>query len=123
MDSAINRFLGIEAEDLPDGNCRLKILVRKEYENETGITHGGIAALLVDGAMGRSVLRQIPEGQTAATVQLSLQYLRPAKGRLVAEGKVVQRGKRMAFVQGECRNEAGELVVLAQGTWVVRPIG
>lgn len=119
--SAINRFFGAEEEDGAGGLSRLRLRVRDEFRQETGVTHGGIATYLLDGAMGRTVMRTIAPSESAATVQLSVQFLRPAEGVIVAEAKILKRGKRAIFMEGECRNEKGELVAKAQGTWAVFP--
>jgi acyl-CoA thioesterase len=117
--SPINDLLGIEVQDLPDGAVRLALETRPEYRNEVGIVHGGIAALLCDGAMGRAVGRTLEEGQTCATVQLSIQYLRPAQGRLVATSRTVRRGRTTAHMEAKCTRADGEVVARAHGTWVI----
>lgn len=119
--SAINRFLGIREEDPEGKESKLRVAVRAEFRNETGATHGGLAALLLDGAMGRTVMRTIGPAESAATVQFSIQFLRPAEGELLAQARILKRGKRAIFMEGECHNERGELIAKAQGTWAVYP--
>jgi uncharacterized protein (TIGR00369 family) len=120
MHSPLNAALGIETEDLPDGRVRLALETSANLRSEGGRIHGGIAALLLDGAMGRSVERSLEPGQACATVQLSVQYLAPAEGRLSATGRVVKRGRSAAFAEGECTRADGTLVARAHGTWIVR---
>jgi len=36
-----------------------------------------------------------------------------------AVGTVTRRGRRIAYLEGECRNAEGELVARAHGTWYV----
>lgn len=120
MHSPINAALGIAHEDLPDGRVRLALATGPEHVNEVGIVHGGITALLLDGAMGRCAGRTLEPGQTCATVQLSVQYLAPAEGRITAVGRVVKRGRSVAFLEGECTRADGALVARAHGTWVIR---
>ncbi|HET6202432.1 MAG TPA: PaaI family thioesterase [Planctomycetota bacterium] len=117
--SPINRLLGASPEDLPDGRVRLRLAVRPDFENEVGMTHGAIPALLLDGAMGRAMVRTLGPGETCATVQLSLQFLSPARGLLTAEARVVRRGRRVAFLEADCRGEDGALVARAHGTWAL----
>jgi uncharacterized protein (TIGR00369 family) len=120
MHSPINAALGIEHEDLPDGRVSLALMTGPEHVNEVGIVHGGITALLLDGAMGRCAGRTLAPGQTCATVQLSVQYLAPAQGRIEAIGRVVKRGRTTAFLEAECTRADGALVARAHGTWVIR---
>lgn len=119
--SAINRFFGTREEDPPNEPSRLRLTLREDFRNETGAIHGGVAAYLLDGAMGRTVMRTVGPAESAATVQFSLQFLRPAEGELLATARVLKRGKRAIFMEGECHNERGELIAKAQGTWAVFP--
>jgi uncharacterized protein (TIGR00369 family) len=120
MHSPLNSTLGIAAEDLPDGGVRLTLETTQELESEGGRIHGGIAALLLDGAMGRSVGRTLAAGEDCATVQLSVQYLAPSEGRLTATGRVVRRGRTVAFAEAECTRADGRLAARGHGTWVIR---
>jgi uncharacterized protein (TIGR00369 family) len=120
MHSPINAALGIEHEDLPDGGVRLALSTGPEHVNEVGIVHGGITTLLLDGAMGRCAGRTLAPGQTCATVQLSVQFLAPAEGRIQAVGRVLKRGRSIAFLEGECTRADGAVIARAHGTWVIR---
>jgi len=120
MQSPLNARLGISSEDLPDGRVRLALETDESLRSEGGRIHGGIAALLLDGAMGRAVERSLGAGQSCATVQLSVQYLAPAEGLLTAEGRIVRRGRTLAFLEGECRRADGTIVARAHGTWAIR---
>ena len=120
MHSPINAKLGIVTEDLEDGRVRLSLATDASLQSEGGRIHGDIAALLLDGAMGRCVGRTLEPGQTCATVQLSIQYLAPAEGRISAVGRVVRRGRSAAFLEAECVREDGTVVARAHGTWMIR---
>jgi uncharacterized protein (TIGR00369 family) len=120
LHSPINASLGIVSEDLPDGRVRLSLETGEHHRNEVGLVHGGVAALLLDGAMGRCVGRTLAAGQTCATVQLSVQYLAPAEGRIAALARVVRRGRTTAFMEGECTCADGTVIARAHGTWVIR---
>ena len=118
--SPLNAKLGIRTDDLPDGRVQLSLVTDASMQSEGGSVHGGIHALLLDGAMGRCVVRTLEPGQDCATVQLSIQYLAPASGRIAALGRIVRRGRTMAFVEGECAREDGTVVARAHGTWLIR---
>lgn len=120
LPSPLNQTLGIQAEDLPDGRVRLALETDATLRSEGGRIHGGILALLLDGAMGRCVERTLAAAQSCATVQLSVQFIAPSEGRLTAVGRVVRRGRTVAFVEAECTRGDGTLVARAHGTWVIR---
>jgi uncharacterized protein (TIGR00369 family) len=118
--SPFNAKLGIRCEDLPDGRVRLSLEPDASHRNEVGIVHGGVAASLLDGAMGRTAGRTLQPGQICATLQLSIQYLAEAKGKLEAVARVARRGKSVIFMESECTREDGTLVARAHGTWIIR---
>ena len=120
MHSPLNAALGITAEDLPDGRVRLALETGPQHRNEVGSVHGGVAALLLDGAMGRCVGRTLAPGQVCVTVQLSVQYLARAEGRIEALARIVRRGRSTAFMESECTRADGTIVARAHGTWVIR---
>jgi acyl-CoA thioesterase len=120
MRSAMNEWLGVSCEDLEDGSVRLTLATRPEFQSEGGRIHGGLIGLLLDGAMGRACGRTLAAGQTCATVQLSVQFLAPAEGVLVAHGRVSRRGRAVAFLESECVRADGTLVARAHGTWAIR---
>jgi len=121
MHSPANETLGIQAEDLADGSTRLVLEAHDGLRSEGGRIHGGIHALLLDGAMGRSVERTLEPDEQCATVQLSVQFLAAAgTERLTATGRVVRRGRSAAFAEAECVRGDGTLVARAHGTWVIR---
>ncbi len=119
--SPIHRRLGVSVEDLADGSVALSIVADPSFHNEVGLVHGGLAALLLDGAMGRAVGRTLEPGAICATLQLSVQYLHPAEGRLLATGRVVRRGRSTAFAEAACVREDGRQVATAHGVWTIRP--
>lgn len=121
--SPLNAFLDITTEDLESGRVRLCIVAGPHWKNEVGLIHGGVMALLLDGAGGRATARTLASNETCATIHLSIQYLNPARtGTLCAEAWVVKRGRRIAFVEGECVGDDGTVLARATGTWVIRGV-
>ena len=117
--SPFNQKFGIRTEDLSDGRVRLFLDTDPSHFNEVGIVHGALPMMLLDGAMGRCCARTLEAGQLTATVQISVQFLAQASGRLAALAQVTKRGKRVAFVEAECLRDDGTLVARAQGTWAI----
>ncbi|MBK7643885.1 MAG: PaaI family thioesterase [Planctomycetes bacterium] len=120
MHSPLNEKFGIQTEDLPDGTVALSLQTDASYTNEIGAVHGGITMLLLDGSMGRAAGRTLKPGQMCATIQFTAQFLLPAEGRLRAVGRVVRRGREVAFLEGECTREDGAVIARALGTWAIR---
>jgi uncharacterized protein (TIGR00369 family) len=121
--SPVNQKFGIRSEDLPDGSVRLSLTTDASHHNELGFVHGGIAAFLLDGCMGRAIGRCLAPGEACATVELSVQFLAPAHGRLSAHGRVDKSGRTIAFASALCTREDGTVVARAHGTWTLRRRG
>jgi len=120
MHSPLNEKFGIHTEDLPDGTVALSLATDASHVNEIGLVHGGVTMLLLDGAMGRAAGRTLEPGQSCATIQFTAQFLAPAQGRLRAVGRMVKRGRSVAFLEGECTREDGTLIARAVGSWAIR---
>ena len=97
-----------------------------EYEyNPIGTVHGGIAATLLDSAMGCAVHSTLPAGTGYTTLELKVNYLRSMTsktGVVYCEGKVIHVGGRIATAEGRLTDASGKL--LAHGTTtciVMRP--
>jgi uncharacterized protein (TIGR00369 family) len=60
-------------------------------------------------------------GQFAPTTDLHVQFLRPARpGRLTGRGRIIRRGKDVAFLAGELLDESGQIVAVATATAQIR---
>jgi acyl-coenzyme A thioesterase PaaI-like protein len=53
-------------------------------------------------------------------VELSVTFIQPGTGRLVAEGRCLRSGKSLSFSEGEVRDGQGNLVAKALGTFSLR---
>jgi acylpyruvate hydrolase len=117
-----NQYLGIDVPVMSDGRAEATIDLAPHHTNNRGVAHGGVIAALLDSAMGAAVISAIPKEWWCATTGISIQFLRGAHaGRLTASGSVERRGRTVAFVRGEAKNAAGEIVAIAQGTWHLWP--
>jgi uncharacterized protein (TIGR00369 family) len=75
---------------------------------------------LADVALAVAAIARDGTAKGAYTVDLSVSFLGPAKGTLVAEGRCLRLGKSLAFSEGEVRDEHGELVAKAIGTFKLK---
>jgi uncharacterized protein (TIGR00369 family) len=86
--------------------------------NTLGTVHGGIAATLLDSAMGCAVQTLLAAGQSFTTLQLDVRYVRPVTietGTILGEGIVIHSGRTLATAEGRVTaRDTGKL--LAHGT-------
>jgi len=97
-----------------------------EYHyNPAGVVHGGMAATLLDSAMGIAVLSSLPAGMIFTTLELKVNFLRAmttATGEVRAEGHVVHRGRSTAVVEARLIDAAGKLLATASSTCLIMPL-
>jgi uncharacterized protein (TIGR00369 family) len=103
------------------GRCVVAGRVEPRHLNINGVVHGGVYATILDTAMGGSVVTILRETEVTATTSLYIEFLRPAREgqTLRAEGKVVRRGRHLAFVEGQLTDGEGTLLSQAHGTWYI----
>jgi len=110
--------LGLEVQRKEGGVAEVALDLGPQHLNRRGVAHGGVITALLDSALGTAVVSAIPAAWWCATTSLHTQFLRgPGPGRLVGHGRVVRRGRHVAFAAGEVRDAAGRLVATAEGTW------
>ena len=101
--SGLAKSLGIEIQDFGIGVCAVSAQVSSNHLNAGGVAHGGLHATMLDTALGGALVSMIKKEEWCATAQLDISYLNPAyEGmNLIAEGKVLRRGKNIAHCEGE----------------------
>ncbi|WP_457606472.1 PaaI family thioesterase [Nitratifractor sp.] len=91
-------YIGGELIDLGDGYARLAFEIRPHHKQHLNVVHGGAIATLADHCGWYAVISQLDPGYTSVTIELKINYLRPASGELLmAEAKVINRTRRTAF--------------------------
>jgi len=115
------RAMGMSFAEVQDGRVVLRVEIQAQHLNADGIVHGGVLPAIADGAMGNALRTIMGEGAQVFTAEVNLQYLRPVTGgTLVADGRVVQSGRRLSFGEAEIRDEAsGKVHARATGIFVV----
>lgn len=98
-----------------------------EYEyNPIGVVHGGVAATLLDSAMGCAVHSTLPAGTAYTTLELKVNYLRPLTsktGVVYCEEKVIHVGGRVATAEGRLTDASGKLYAHGTTTCIVMRAG
>jgi uncharacterized protein (TIGR00369 family) len=113
------RMLGWRLLDAwPDeGRVRVTYEARSEFANPAGFIQGGFLAAMLDDAMGPAMFVHSAGRLYAVTLDLHISYLAPAKpGRFVAEGRVVNAGKSVGFLEASLTDADGVLVAKASAT-------
>lgn len=74
------KALGLELIDVSRGEATLLLPYNKKLvgDPDTGILHGGVITTVMDNAMGLSVFSALDPAMPMATLDLRLDYLKPA---------------------------------------------
>ncbi len=115
-------LLGWKALELELGLVRVRYMARPEFGNPQGAIQGGFLAAMLDDAMGPALFTLLGADQFAPTIEIKVNFLRPARpGSIIAEGRVVHRTRTLAFLEGTLATEDGDLI--ATGTATARISG
>lgn len=117
------RLLGLRTEPgTPAGEARIRLDGRPDLTNARGDIHGGVVASLLDAAMGVAVRSSYPGGEGATTVSITVNYLEPGRGSLLAKAVVMRAGGSLASVRSEVEDSSGRRVAHAVATMrILRP--
>lgn len=108
--------------DPATGMVRVAFMGRDAFCNPGGNIQGGFVAAMLDDTLGPTVLVRTDGAAYCATIDLNVQFLAPARpGRLIGEGRLVQLGKTVAFLEGELRDGSGMVVGRATASARVVP--
>ncbi|MFO0547536.1 MAG: PaaI family thioesterase [Polyangiaceae bacterium] len=92
--------------------------------NPMGPVHGGVAATLLDSAMGCAVMTTLDAGTAYTTAQLGVHLVRPLTPkteRCVVEGRVLHRGRSLATAEARLLDDRGALVAHGTTTCAIFP--
>ena len=109
------RLLGLEIS-YPGDTCVITFRPAEFLFNPQGTLHGGVIATVMDISMGHLLHRAA--GGPGATLEMKVQYLRPAgSGTLTCTGRFLRQGRRVSHLSSELRDDEGLLSAFATATW------
>jgi acyl-CoA thioesterase len=111
------QLLGVRREFSHEGRARLVVDPRPELENVIQAMHGGVVATLVDVVMASAAVSKIGFTRTAVTLNLNTAYLQPGRGRLTADGMVLDTCDEVVQCQAIVTDESGRTVARAVGSF------
>jgi uncharacterized protein (TIGR00369 family) len=113
----IAKLIGFRIAEFAPDRAVMEFVAGPEHANPMGTRHGGILCDVADAAMGTAWASRIEENETFTTIELKINFFRPVwNGRLLAEAKVVRRGKTLGYVECDIVDDTGRLVAKAAST-------
>lgn len=121
----ITRLMGIDLVSVEDGRVVFAATPGEQHYNPIGVVHGGLAATLLDTAIGCAMQTQAPPGYFYTTIELKINYVRPllaGMGRVFGEATVLHVGRQTAFAEARVVDANGKLYAHATSTcMMVKP--
>jgi uncharacterized protein (TIGR00369 family) len=118
----ISALVGMTTVEVDEGRVVFRAEPAEYHYNPLGTVHGGIAATLLDSAMGCAVQSLLPAGTGYTTLEIKVNYLRPitsATGTVTCEGKVIHMGGRTATAEARLTDTAGKLYAHGTTTCII----
>jgi uncharacterized protein (TIGR00369 family) len=113
----IATLIGFTLTRVERGAATLEMDVTEHHANPMGTVHGGVMCDIADAAMGMAYASLLGAGETFTTLELKINFLRPVwRGRLRADGRVVQGGRTVGLVECDVRDDEERLVARATST-------
>jgi uncharacterized protein (TIGR00369 family) len=97
-----------------EGWIRIGFEARREFTNPAGSIQGGFLAAMLDDTMGPAVFVMTEGALYTATIDMNVSFLSPARpGPLFGEGRVIQLGKSVGFIEATLSDAAGTVIARA----------
>jgi uncharacterized protein (TIGR00369 family) len=117
-----SKLIGMELVEIRPGEAVIKIEMRDELRQPSGVLHGGVTATLIDTAMAFAVRTRLEMNEATATIDLTIHYLRPhTDGTFTCTAKLVRAGKRIFTVTADVVNQEGKLIAIGLSTYTRVP--
>ncbi|HEV2438588.1 MAG TPA: PaaI family thioesterase [bacterium] len=116
----IAELIGFHVEEADRGRSVLSMQSGPQHANPMGTLHGGVLCDLADAAMGMAFATTLAPDESFTTITLSINFFRPVwQARLRAEGRVINRGKSVGYVECDVVDQDGKAVAKAHSTCMV----
>jgi uncharacterized protein (TIGR00369 family) len=114
---------GFVPRQVGGGKSTWEYTVDPAHYNVHGTLHGGVLMALLDTAMGHAVTDLVaPQGRFNAAAQFNIHFFLPIKSGVVrATAEVKKLGKRLAVVEAEATDAAGNVLGTATATHSILP--
>jgi uncharacterized protein (TIGR00369 family) len=122
-DNSFWRYLGVEVAEASEGRVRLLVRARDELRNAAGApVHGGVFSALIDMAVGGALatMHEASAGGVGqVTLDMNVSFIGAGTGDVYAEGRIIRRGRSVAFGAASITDAAGKLLAVGRATYMI----
>ena len=118
----ISRLLGFRLAEVAEGRAVFECEPGEQHYNPIGVVHGGLAATLLDSAMGCAVQTVLPAGAGYTTLEIKVNFISAitaSTGLVRARASVIHAGRSTATAEGRLEDSAGKLLAHASTTCLI----
>ena len=116
-------LLGFEVLERGEGTCTSVLTVTEDHLNPHGIVHGAVVYALADTGMGGALTSLLAEDEICSTIEIKINYFRPAvKGQLRCVTRVINKSRRTGVMESDVLDEQDRLLARAMGTFMISPL-
>lgn len=104
------------------GRCRAEFVPARKFQGWQDILHGGIIAALLDEGFAHALGGATRgSGMSAVTAEMTIRFKKPAAigKKLILEGWVVDRERRVVRCESVLRDESGTEIAAGEGKLIV----
>jgi uncharacterized protein (TIGR00369 family) len=113
----VAKLLDMRMTEIDAGRAVFELDAGPQHASPLGTVHGGIICDVADAALGCAHASLLEEGETFATIELKINFLKPVwAGRLTAVGTVVKAGRTIGLTECRVTDGQGSLVAFATAT-------
>ena len=110
-------LIGMRLHSFAPGEALVRLDGSDTHLNPMGTVQGGVLAAVADAAMGWAYMTTLGEGESYATLEMKINFLKPVRReRLEARARVRKAGKTVGLVDCDILDERESLVAHAVGT-------
>jgi uncharacterized protein (TIGR00369 family) len=108
-------LMGIDIVSVESGRAVLRMKVRPDMLNGAGWLQGGMLTAIADEAMALALYTKLDGTEGIATISESTSFVKGIQeGVILAEGRVIKKGRRVAFMEGEVWADTPEKTKLSR---------
>jgi uncharacterized protein (TIGR00369 family) len=114
-------LIGASLKRVAAGEVEISLPFRDDLTQQKGFIHGGILGMIADTACGYAAFSLMPAGGSLVTVEYKMNILKPGRGALRAQGKVIRAGRTLTVARAEVYADDGSHVATMLQTLMALP--
>lgn len=117
----ISKTIPMEVKEVELNRVLFEATANETHTNPLGGVHGGFAATVLDSVTGCATHTTLGVGEGYGTIELNVKMCKPIPFNkpLLAEGKVINKTRRLVITEGYIRDETGSLYAYGTATCMI----